>query len=162
MGSGKTTVGRLLAERLGRPFLDSDDLIEARTGRTVREIFASDGEAAFRALESDVLDEALSSRPPAVVAAAGGTVLAESNRTRLAVGGTVVWLRAAPAALVERVAGGEHRPLLDDDPAAVLAQMAVDREALYREVADVTVEVEGRAPDAIADDIVAAVAGARR
>ena len=90
MGSGKTTVGRLVAERLDRPFLDSDEVIEARTGRTVREIFATDGEPAFRALEADVLAEALGTAPPAVVAAAGGTVLAEANRVAMRGAGLVV------------------------------------------------------------------------
>jgi shikimate kinase len=158
MGSGKTTVGRLLAARLGRPFLDSDQEIEARTGRTVRDVFAADGEPAFRALEAEVLAEALASDPPAVVAAAGGTVLAAENRRRMDASGTVVWLRAEPDVLVARAATGTHRPLLDDDPAGVLATMATDRERLYREVADVEVEVGGRDPDAVADEILAALA----
>ena len=145
MGSGKTTVGRVLAERLHRPLFDSDQLIESRTGRTVREIFVSDGEPAFRALEAEVLAEALRSSPPAVIAAAGGVVLAEENRALLhQVPARVVWLRADPALLVERAASGSHRPLLDDDPAAVLRGMADLREPLYREVADMIISVDGR------------------
>lgn len=153
MGSGKTTVGRLLAERLGRPFLDSDLEIEARTGRTVREIFESDGEDAFRKLEAEVLAEELADASPAVVAAAGGTVLAEENRRLLQASGTVIWLRAEPAVLVERATTGVHRPLLDRDPAGVLADMAAQRERLYEEVADVVVDTTGRTPESVADEI---------
>jgi shikimate kinase len=145
MGSGKTTVSRVIAERLRRRVLDSDAVIEARTGRTVREIFATDGEAAFRALESSVLLEALASEEPVVIAAAGGVVLSESNRTALvASDAKVVWLCADPLVLLERVKSGQHRPLLDGDARGTLLQMAADREALYREVADVIVSVDNR------------------
>ena len=95
MGAGKSTIGRLAAERLGRAFLDSDAIIEGRTGRTVREIFAAEGEAAFRALESAVLLEALDSPQPCVIAAAGGVVLREENRAALErASARVVWLCA--------------------------------------------------------------------
>jgi hypothetical protein len=79
MGTGKTTVARVLGERLGRPVFDSDAVIEARTGRTVREIFAADGEPAFRALETEVLREALAADTPSIIAAAGGVVLSATN-----------------------------------------------------------------------------------
>jgi shikimate kinase len=157
MGSGKSTVGRLVAARLGRPFLDSDEVIQARTGRTVREIFASDGEAAFRSEETQALAEALAAPGPAVIAAAGGTVLAEANRDLLR-DSQVVWLDADPALLVERVRGDEHRPLLDDDPGAVLVRLATERRPLYAEVADHVVGIDGRTPDQVADQILAVVA----
>ena len=145
MGAGKSTIGRMAAERLGRPFLDSDTIIEARTGRTVREIFATDGEQAFRSLESAVLVEALESTQPSVIAAAGGVVLREENRAALdRAHGRVVWLCATPTLLTERVTSAGHRPLLDQDPAGVLRQMWIDREPLYREVADAIVSVDGR------------------
>ena len=144
MGSGKSTVGRVLAERLGRPLFDSDAMIEERTGRTVREIFAADGEPAFRALETQALTDALDSDAPCVVAAAGGVVLAEANRRILrASGAKVVWLAADPAVLVERVRSGVHRPALDDDPAGTLLRMQREREPLYREVADLVITVDG-------------------
>jgi len=144
-GSGKTTVGRLAAERLGRPFLDTDAAIEEQTGRTVRAIFAEDGEAAFRDIEARVLNEALARTEPSVIAAAGGAVLRDENRQALrSANARVVWLCAGPSAVVERVRSGGHRPLLDQDPEAMLRKMWADREPLYREVADAIVGVEGR------------------
>ena len=158
MGVGKTTVGMRLAERLGWPLLDSDAEVEARTGRTVREIFETDGEPAYRVLEADALRDALDAPGHSVVAAAGGVVLAAANRRLLERPNlSVVWLRADPATLVARAASGDHRPLLASDPAGVLAKMAVDREPLYREVADVVVEVDGLSPDQVADAVLAAV-----
>ena len=144
-GSGKTTVGRLAAERLGRPFLDTDAVIEAATGRTVREIFADDGESAFRDVESRVLRECLDSDEPSVIAAAGGAVLREENRRLLkSSAARVVWLCGGPSVVSDRVRGGGHRPLLDNDPDTVLRQMWETREPLYREVADAIVTIEGR------------------
>lgn len=145
MGVGKTTAARVLADRLGRKVFDTDMVIETRTGRTVREIFAEEGEPAFRELESEVLAEALASPEPLVIAAAGGVVLSAANRAALAKSGArVVWLCADPANLVARVRGGGHRPLLDEDPAGTLQLMFREREALYREVADAIVLVDNR------------------
>lgn len=144
MGSGKTSVGRRAAERLGRPFLDSDAHVEARTGRSVREIFESDGEAAFRRLEAEALDAALDAPDPAVIAAAGGVVLDADNRARLRGSATVVWLRADPEVLAARVGSSDHRPLLGDDPERVLQQMDRDRRHLYQEVADHVIDVGTR------------------
>jgi shikimate kinase len=154
MGSGKSTVARMLAERLHRPVLDSDDMIERRTGRTVREIFASDGEAAFRSIETEVLREALATESPCIVAAAGGVVLSEANRTMLRESGArVVWLCADPATLVDRVRGAGHRPLLDADPEGTLRRMFETREHLYREVADAIVLVDGRSAVDVAEAV---------
>ena len=158
MGAGKTTLGRRLARRLSRPFLDSDQQIEMRTGRTVREIFESDGEPAFRALESDALAEALATASPSVVAAAGGTVLREVNRERMREHGTVIWLRADPSELAQRVRNGTHRPLLAEDPEATLHRLATERSELYNEVADHIVDTSGRAPEDIIDELCALVA----
>jgi shikimate kinase len=145
MGAGKSTVGRIVAHRLERPFLDSDQVIEERTGRTVREIFATAGEQAFRDLETAVLAEALASEEPSVIAAAGGVVLSPQNRELLRAGDArVVWLLADPSLLLDRVRSGMHRPLLDDDPAATLQRMWDEREPLYREVADAIVSVDHR------------------
>jgi shikimate kinase len=145
MGAGKSSVGRVLAQRLGRPLIDSDAVIEERTGRTVREIWATDGEAAFRALEAEALTDALEAPEPAVIAAAGGVVLSERNRRALAASGAhVVWLSADVDVLLGRVRNGMHRPLLDDDPEGVLRDMFEARRRLYREVADAIVSVDHR------------------
>lgn len=154
MGTGKSTVARLLALRLGREVLDTDHEIERRTGRTVRSIFNDDGEASFRQLESQVLAEALASEQPLVIAAAGGVVVSEVNRASLkASGARVVWLCADAATLIERVRSGPHRPLLDADPEGTLRRMVTERAPWYREVADVIVLVDHRS----ANDVVEAV-----
>jgi len=150
MGVGKSTVGARLSEVLGWPLVDSDEQVEAATGRTVREIFERDGEAVFRAFEARALADALDAPGPSIVAAAGGVVLAEENRRRLkAPKIEVVWLRADATTVAARAAEGVHRPLLADDPVGVLARMAVEREPLYREVADHVVSVDGRSVEEV-------------
>jgi len=157
MGTGKTTTGRRLAETLGRGFADSDLLIEAETGRTVRQIFESDGEPAFRRLETDALARALARPEPTVVAAAGGVVLDPTNRDLLhRSGATVVWLRAPVSVLVGRVGRSDHRPAVKDDPAGTLQTMEDTRTELYREVADAVVDSSAPVEDVVAS-IVAAV-----
>src|SRR3954465_4877632 len=111
MGSGKTTVARIAAERLGRQVIDSDQVIERLTGRTVRQIFADEGEDAFRAFETAALLDALATSEPAVIAAAGGVVLREQNRTALKqANARIVWLWASPDVLVPRAMSGGPRP----------------------------------------------------
>lgn len=145
MGAGKSTVGRALADELGRRLYDSDEMIEAATGRTVRQIWEAEGEAAYRTLETDVLRTALDDAEPAVIAAAGGVVLSEENREMLRAGDAfVVWLLAGVDVLLDRVRNGMHRPLLDADPEGTLRAMYRDREALYQEVADAIVSVDHR------------------
>ena len=154
MGSGKTTVARIAAERLGRKVIDSDEVIEKATGRTVREIFADDGEEAFRAFETMALLEALATPEPSVIAAAGGVVLREENRAALKqANAKIVWLCATPEILVKRVMSSGHRPLLDDDPAGTLHRMHQTRQSLYREVADAIVLVDHRSPNEVAEAV---------
>jgi shikimate kinase len=154
MGTGKTSVGRVLAERTRRTLFDSDLIIEDRTGRTVRQIFLDDGEPAFRELETEVLLEALAVPAPAVIAAAGGVVLSERNReAMIAAPAKVVWLRAEPEHLVDRVRTGVHRPAIDDDPLGTLCRMHEAREPLYRQVADMIISVDGRSVNEVAEAI---------
>ncbi|HWH35766.1 MAG TPA: shikimate kinase [Acidimicrobiales bacterium] len=155
MGTGKTSVGRRVAERLGRCFVDSDAQVEARTGRTVRQIFEQEGEVTFRRLESEALAEALGQPEPVVIGAAGGVVLDPANRARLR-RAQVVWLRAEPAALVSRVAHGDHRPLLGEDSLGALEAMAEQRSSLYQEVAGGReVDVSHRSVDEAVDAVLA-------
>ncbi|HUF33530.1 MAG TPA: shikimate kinase [Acidimicrobiales bacterium] len=157
MGSGKTTVGSLLAGRLDRELIDSDAQVEARSGRTVREIFETDGEPAFRVLETEALAAALASETPAVIAAAGGAVLDPANRQRIADAGEVVWLDADLATLTRRATDGDHRPLLADDPEATLARMAEERRPLYHDVADHEVDVADCGPEQAVERILEAI-----
>lgn len=164
MGAGKTTVGRLLAARLGWRYVDSDDEVEAATGRTVRQLFEEGGEPAFRPLESRALAAAIGEGGKMVVGVAGGAVLDPANRALLRRSGTVVWLRADPETLARRIvrpgtnAGGPgHRPLLEHDPEGVLKRLDVERRPLYQEVADVVVDVDDVAPGAVADQVLEAI-----
>jgi len=155
MGAGKTTVGRIMADRLGCPYVDSDAEVAADTGRTAPEILAADGEAALRVAESAALREAVSRPAPVVVSVAGGAVLDAGNRALIRDSGTVVWLRAAPATLAERVGDGAGRPLLGRDPAAALIRLDEVRRPLYAEVADIVVDVDDLTPEAVADQVLA-------
>jgi shikimate kinase len=157
MGAGKTTVGSRLARALDRPFVDSDVQVEQRTARTVREIFETDGEAAYRVLEAEALAEALGSEEPAVIAAAGGTILDPTNRQRMKACGTVVFLEAEPRDLVGRVGGQDHRPLLQDDPARVLREMDEVRRPLYEGTADHVIDVSHHGPDEVVQEILRVV-----
>jgi shikimate kinase len=157
MGSGKSTVGRAVAARLGATFIDSDEQVERATGRTVREIFETDGEAAFRKVESEALTAALESDERAVIAAAGGAVLDRANRARLRDAGAVVWLRARPDVLAGRVLTAAHRPLLGDDPLSVLRRLDGERAPLYRDVASTVVDVDVLDVDAVVDRVLEAV-----
>lgn len=149
MGAGKTTVGKALAQRRDWEFVDSDAQVESRAGRSVAEIWAADGEGAFRALESAALAEALAAERPAVIAAAGGTVVDPANYQRLAAHRPVVWLRADPATLAARLGDGAGRPLLGTDPPGALRALAIAREPLYTEVADIVIDVDGLDPSEV-------------
>jgi shikimate kinase len=152
MGSGKSTVGALVALRSGRKFVDVDAVITARMSKTVRELWAEGGEAAYRHLESDVVLEVLRDDTPIVLAAPGGVVLDPVVRTVLAAS-LVVWLRTSPSTLAGRVRRGDHRPLLGDHPAATFATMAEMRSELYRQVATAIIDTDGLAPEVIADAV---------
>lgn len=153
MGAGKTTVGRLLARRLRREFLDSDHEVEARCGVSIAVIFDIEGEAGFRAREAQVLEE-LCARPGIVLASGGGAVLAPENRRRLAAAGCVIYLHAAPEELWQRLQRDRSRPLLATaDPCAKLKALYAERDPLYREVADLIVEAGGGSAPALAREL---------
>lgn len=149
MAVGKTTVGKLCAKRLEWSFLDSDAQLRAKTGRTAQEIFDSDGDAALRSLESQVLIEAIKSSTPTVIAVAGGVVLAEANRSLLVRSGVVVWLRASIDTLIERVARGDPRPRLGDDPERALRELYKQRHPFYASVAGFVIDVDHLSPEEV-------------
>jgi shikimate kinase len=149
MGSGKSTVGALLATATGRTLIDTDAAISTMTGKAVRELWEEGGEDAYRAMESEVVLDALSSTMPCVIAAPGGAVLDPAVRAAL-VEAFVVWLRTDPATLAGRVRPGDHRPLLSDRPFEVLTAMAEDRSHLYASLADLTVDTDHVDPESVA------------
>ena len=155
MGAGKTTVGRLVADKLGVPFLDSDQVIEERAGRPIRDVFAADGEPAFRELEHQVIADLLAG-PPAVLALGGGA--AGNPGTRSLLTGedvTVCYLRVGYAEALARVGGDSGRPMLARPD---IAEVFRDRQEIYSSVATLTVDTDGRAPEAAASDILARLA----
>jgi len=162
MGAGKSTVARLVATRLGRPHVDTDEEVERVAGRSVSAIFSAHGEAWFRVEESRVLADVLAG-PPAVISVGGGAVLDPVHRVALRDAGTVVWLRARPQTLARRVGAGPDRPLLAAaaaGPAAVLARLEGERRPMYEEVAHAVIDVDDLTPVEVADRVLA-VTGAR-
>lgn len=158
MGSGKSHVGRLLAARLGLEFADVDARIEADAGMPIPAIFASEGEAGFRARESRLLLDMLQ-RQGQVIATGGGAVLDAGNRAAIRSAGLVVYLQVDPAEQLRRLAGDTGRPLLEvDDRARRLAELHAQREPLYREVATVVFETSQRLPDDVAEALAALIA----
>lgn len=158
MGSGKTAVGRALARRLRREFVDLDAVVEAAAGASVADIFAREGEAGFRAREAAAV-AATAARPGLVVACGGGVVLDPANVAALRGCGTVVWLQVSPAVAARRVGGDATRPVLaamSGDLAERLAVLMAQREGAYRAAADAVVDAEGSTAE-VADRVAAAV-----
>ena len=150
-GVGKSTIAPILARRRAIGSVDLDRVIERRAGASAAEVFADLGEPAFRDLEAAVLVELLDG-DPVVIATGGGVVLRAENRRRLAAGATVVWLRADPDRLAERIrTSPQDRPLLAGDAATALRTMARERDPLYREVADLVVDVDSASASMIAE-----------
>jgi 3-dehydroquinate synthase len=140
MGAGKTTIGRLLARRLNKRFIDSDHAIEARTGASIPWIFEIEGEASFRRREADMIRE-LSAQEGIVLATGGGAVLDADSRALLAARGTVIYLRASVGSILQRTSHDKNRPLLQTpDPRKKLEELTAQREPLYREIADLVID----------------------
>jgi shikimate kinase len=155
-GSGKSTVGRLLADRVGWCFADADVCLEERAGKSIREIFAAEGEPGFREREAATLRE-LAERRDHVIATGGGVVLREENRERMASHGAVVYLTAGVDVLWERMQSdattAERRPALAGGGREEVAQVVAAREAVYRSCAHLVVSTEGKTPEQIAEEI---------
>jgi shikimate kinase len=157
MGAGKSSIGRLLAVRLGLEFVDADSEIENAAGAGIEEIFATHGEAAFRSGERRVITRLLKGRVR-VVATGGGAFMDEDTRAQIKAGALSVWLKADLDTLLKRVSRRGGRPLLkDNDPRDVMAALMAERDPVYAE-ADITVETAENPPAEVADRVVAALA----
>ena len=153
MGSGKTTVGKVLADFLGCPFMDLDDLIVKKAGKSIPDIFAQDGEPAFRELEAKLLRQTVGkyAESTAVLALGGGAILAPASAALLRDKTVCIYLRATLDTLLARLEGETAgRPLADD----ALASRLASRAPLYEETAHVTIDTDGLSPDEVADEII--------
>ncbi len=153
MGAGKSAVGRQLAKMLHLSFLDSDDEIETRTGVDIPFIFEKEGEDGFRKRESKVIDD-LSAMDGIVLATGGGAVVGPQNRSHLGARGFVVYLYTTVDQQVARTRKGRERPMLaNGDSRKILEGLMAARDPLYREIADLIVETDGRKVKAVANEI---------
>jgi len=144
MGAGKSTIGRQLSKQLKRPFHDSDHEIETRTGVDIPLIFELEGEAGFRRREAAVIDE-LTQLPDIILATGGGAILDTLNRQHLRERGTVIYLHTSVDQQLKRTCRDRNRPLLQtDDPRSRLAVLMTEREPLYREIADLVIDTDGK------------------
>lgn len=156
MGSGKTTVGRIVAQQLGLHFVDTDLRLVAEQGRSIADIFEHDGEPAFRALETAQIEACLAAPGPAVISLGGGAILAEHNREVLRARSVVVWLRASVSTLVARVGSGVNRPLIAEDPVGRITRIDAERRLLYESAAHVVIDVDDLRSTQVADGVRAA------
>src|SRR5271157_5567727 len=153
MGTGKTSAGRLVAEQLHFDFLDTDELIQTRTGRTIADIFSKNGETAFRALERDVVAD-LAGRTKTVISTGGGLPANPENLAALKAHALVVCLWASPERIWERVRNQSHRPLLQDaDPQGKIRNLLEMRKPFYRQ-ADVLIDTDGRSAREVAQQVI--------
>ena len=158
MGSGKSSVGKKLSYKLKEPFIDSDSLIEKRAGCSITQIFADKGEYAFRDIETKCIRELTEKKPGFIISTGGGMPLREENRKLLRKIGSVVYLKAEPETIYERIKDDTSRPLLrSEDPQKKIREMMNERSSIYEEAADITVITDGKSCREIADEIAAAV-----
>ena len=152
MGSGKTTVGRLVAVGANLPFQDVDLIVQQRIGSSIRDLWEREGENAFRAIEAAIVSE-LALAEGSVISTGGGAVLQESNRRAMRRSGTVVWLQAPASVLATRVVGSLDRPVLNGGGEDRLAELLETRREAYEAVAHHTVDTSGRTPAEVAAEV---------
>ena len=157
MGSGKSTIGRLLSAATGWPYIDNDELVRQAHGATARQILAERGEAQMRAAESEALARGVGAAAPTLIGVAAGTILEPADRERLRAGGIVVWLRADAAAIESRAMGADHRPWLDTGGESWIRETVSERDPLYASVADIVVDTGTKAAEASAEDLLASL-----
>jgi shikimate kinase len=159
MGSGKTTVGKRIAQELGYEFADSDDLVASAAGKSVRDMFSQDGEAVFRKYESDAIRSILADgKSPIVLATGGGAVISGENRSVISHHAShVVWLDASVADLVVRTKSGTGRPLLDGDAGKTLQSLSDQRSAWYEEVATLRIDTRGKSVAKVCSAVLEAI-----
>ncbi len=154
MGSGKSTVGKIIANELFLNFFDTDEEIETRTGASIDWIFDLEGEDGFRKRESKILEEMVQQNS-IVLSTGGGIILSETNREHLSSRGTVFYLATPISVQLERTSKDKDRPLLkNDDPGKILEKLHQARESLYEEVADYIVNTEGKSSQEVSEEII--------
>ena len=154
MGSGKSTVGKIISDELFLDFFDTDDEIEIRTGASIDWIFDLEGESGFRKRESEMLDEMVK-KNSIVLSTGGGIVLESSNRELLSSRGTVFYLSTPISVQVERTAKDKDRPLLKNgDPEKILSKLHDEREEFYKSVSDHIIETEDKSSQEVASEII--------
>ncbi|MBI4303162.1 MAG: shikimate kinase [Chloroflexi bacterium] len=156
MGTGKTAVGQLLARKLGKKFVEMDSLIEQKAGKAIPDIFKQDGEIAFRELEIEVTKE-VSKEKDSVIACGGGIVLNKINIDRLKEGAIIVYLKAAPGAILKRTAKqAGQRPLLNvDNPTQAIGDLLRFRKPFYERAADIPINTSKLSLEAVVEQIIA-------
>ena len=158
MGCGKSTVGIRLSYRLKMPYVDTDKLIEKQQGTTICCIFKQKGEEAFRDMETECLKDLFDNRQDYVISVGGGLALRQKNRDLMAQLGKVIYLRAKPETIYDRVKGDTARPLLQcDNPEERIRQMLEVRGPVYESAAQIVIDVDGKSFDEILDEIQEAV-----
>ena len=159
MGSGKSTVSEILSDKLDLELIDTDEAIEEAEGRKISDIFAQDGEEAFRDMETGLVEMMVSDHMrETVISLGGGLPVREKNRELLKKVGKVVYLRTAPETVYDRLKGDDTRPLLkSEDPLARIKELQDKRGKIYEEAADIIVDTDGKTPVQVADEIIAAI-----
>lgn len=159
MGSGKSTVSELISDKLELELIDTDEAIEEAEGRKISEIFEQDGEEAFRDMETELMEMVISEHMrETVISLGGGLPVREKNRELLKRAGKVVYLRTSPETVYDRLKGDETRPLLkSEDPLARIKELQDKRGKIYEEAADIIVDTDGKTPEEVADEIIAAI-----